>query len=138
MSYGPAINTYRNHAVQTASPLQLIVMLYDGALRFIEAGRDAMARRDLFEQNQQLQKAQNIVSELTASLDLQKGGEVAANLFSLFTFVSGRLVSANIEDDPHYLDEAVKVLAPLRESWAELEKQQRSQATPTEGLRLAS
>lgn len=122
------IDQYRKNAVGGASPLQLVVMLYDGALRSMEAGKQAIASQDLFRQNEQLQKAQRIVSELMASLDMDRGGEVAKNLLSLYTFVYNRLVDANIEDRPEYVDEAIVVMSGLRESWVQLEGQARRKA----------
>lgn len=125
MAYGNAsIDQYRKSAVNSASPLRLVVMLYDGALRFMEATKHAMKEGDLYRQNENCQKAQNIVAELMASLDMARGGEMAQNLFALYTFVYDRLVQANVEDSTVYLEQAQKVMSDLRESWVALEAQQ--------------
>ncbi|MFW5697710.1 MAG: flagellar export chaperone FliS [Fimbriimonadaceae bacterium] len=126
----PYLQQYRRTSVESATPLQLIVMLYDGALRFIEQGKGAMARGAVEEQNAALQKAQKIVAELMSSLDMDKGAEVAKNLLSLYTFTYNRLIEGNCEDDVQKIDQAAEVMRQLRESWAKLEEQSR-QNRPT-------
>lgn len=123
-----SIDQYRKSTVSSASPLQLVIMLYDGALRFMEAGKHAMLKRDVYVQNDNLTKAQRIVSELMSTLDLAKGGEVAANLFSIYTYVYDQLVEANIADTPGLVDECVTIMSELRESWVALEVESRSSA----------
>ena len=128
MAYGnQSLDQYRKAAVSTASPLQLVIMLYDGALRFMQQGKKAMADGDLQDQNEKLQRAQKIVAELMACLDMDQGGEIAQNLFALYDFAYNRLVSANMEDRPDFVDQAMKVLCELRESWVAVEGQQRAE-----------
>lgn len=116
---------YRKNAVTGASPLQLVVMLYDGALRFMEAGRFAMVRNDLETQNDKLQRAQRIVTELMASLDMQRGGELSKNLFGIYSYVLNELVEANLTDKPEPVDRSIKIISDLRDSWASLESARR-------------
>ncbi len=120
MAYGNQAQEYRRNAVLGASPAQLIVMLYDGALRFIEAGRAAMRARDLNRQNDYLVKTQRIVTELLSTLDMEAGGEIAANLARLYEFVLNQLMTANIEDSEPPLDAAAKTLRELREAWVQV------------------
>ena len=120
MAYGNQAHEYRKNAVLGASPAQLVVMLYDGALRFIEGGRAAMRAGDLVRQNELLQRAQRIVAELLGTLDRESGGEIAANLASLYDFAIDRLVKANIEDAEGPLDEAAATLRELREAWVQI------------------
>ena len=101
-------------------------MLYDGALKFIEASRFAMQQKNLPGQSDNLQKAQRIIAELTACLDMEKGGEVSTNLFSLYNFCYSELVIANINDDESKLDGVITVLVGLREGWVQLEAQQKA------------
>lgn len=116
-----------------ASPLQLVVMLYDGAIKFVRQGQAAMEQGRLYDQNEALQRAQRIVVELLSSLDMARGGEVAKNLFGLYTFCYNELIASNVEDDPRKLDPVIKVLNDLRESWTELEKNLRNSATDVGG-----
>jgi flagellar protein FliS len=99
-------------------------MLYDGALRFMEAGRHAMAKGDLEKQNKNLQKAQKIVRELTACLDMSAGGDIAKNLFSLYGYVHNELVRANLAEEYEPIDRCIRILSELRESWMELNRSQ--------------
>jgi flagellar protein FliS len=117
---GQYIQEYRRQSVEGASPLQLVVMLYDGALRFIEAGKEAVRANDLHRQNDQFQRAQRIITELMSCLDMKEGGEVAANLANLYGYAYNQLVIANINNDESAADHAAKVLLELRQSWAEL------------------
>lgn len=121
MAYNKSAFEYKKNAVNGASPLQLIVMLYDGALRFMEAGKHFMKEGNLDKQNDNLQKAQRIIMELMASLDMEKGGEIAKNLFSLYGYVTNELITANINDDTVPIDRSIKVMSDLRESWVALE-----------------
>lgn len=118
-----SVQQYRKAAVNSASPLQLVIMLYDGAIRFMNQAKDAMEKRELERQNEACKRAQDIVSELMSCLDLKQGGEIAQNLFALYTFTFDRIIQANIEDKPELLDQSIQVLAELRESWATLELQ---------------
>ncbi len=111
-------------------------MLYDGAIRFLQTAKDAMERQDLFVQNANLQKAQKIVTELSASLDMKKGGPVAENLFGLYTYCFNEIVEANLLDRVENIDNCLAVLQQLRDSWGELERQQRNPSLMEE--RLAS
>ena len=115
-------NEYLKQNVNGASPLQLVIMLYDGALRFMEAGKHAMANGNLEKQDYYLQKAQKIVFELMSSLDMEKGQDVAKNLFALYGYVVNELVRANMRDRSESVDRAIKVMSQLRQSWVEIEK----------------
>ena len=128
MAYSRTIDQYRKSSIGAASPLQLVVMLYDGALRFMEAGKHAMASGDTYAQNDNLTKAERIVTELLSTLDMTQGGQVAENLFSLYTYVYDSLVEANIEDKPEKIDECAQIFSDLRESWVELERKLREGA----------
>ena len=105
-----------------ASPVQLVVMLYDGALRFMEEGKRAIEAKDLETQNLKLQRAQKIVMELMSTLNFQKGGDIARSLVSLYAYVVGELVEGNMTDDPSRIDNAMKTMRELRDTWVQVEK----------------
>jgi len=130
LSYSRQLQQYQSSQVTSASPLQLVIMLYDGALKFLRQADEAMEKKDLFKQNDAIQRVQKIVAELMSCLDFNHGGEIAQNLFALYSFVYNQLVLANIEDNRDALKEASTLLENLRVSWVELEKQQRSGAIP--------
>ena len=115
---------YQQSQIETASPTRLIVLLYDGAIRFASLGMEAMQAQNYEEQNTYLLKTQRIVTELTTSLDRERGGDVAANLRRIYTFLTEQLVRANMQDDAALLQAALKTLTELRESWIELDRTQ--------------
>ena len=121
MSAGVAergLDSYRRTAVESSSPVQLVVMLYDGALRFCSDARGAILRRDVAAKGKALSKALAIVGELQATLDLERGGDVATSLHQLYSFLTDRLLAASFSQSVEPLDQAVRVLTNLRDAWA--------------------
>lgn len=117
--------TYRSNAVLTASPGQLVLMLYDGALKALAIARDAMSRTEVdFRRmeviNHQLLKAQAIVSELQSGLNFESGGEVATTLNRLYDYYNRRLFEANLRKNIAPVIEVEKLLGELREGWSEM------------------
>lgn len=108
---------YRDDAVLSAPPERLVTMLYDRLLLDIERGETAQRSKDWAEANAQLQHAQAIVSELSASLTDEWNG--SAGLRSLYTFVSQSLIGANIGRDPERARACREIIIPLREAWHE-------------------
>ena len=95
-------------------------MMYDGALKFMEAGRHAMAQGDLAKQNTSLQRAQRIVFELMACIDREKGGEMANSLMAFYTYVLEELVQANCNDESERIDRCIRVFSELRDGWSQI------------------
>ena len=114
-----SLATYENQQIETASPEQLLLMLYDGAIRFLNEALRAMRDEDWETYNAKLIKTQNIVSELMASLDMKLAGELGQNLFKLYDYLHYRLVQANMKKDVDMVDEVLKHLKDLRVTWAE-------------------
>lgn len=112
------INSYRQAEIQSRTPLELVVMLYDGALRFMAEAREAMLRREVRARAEAISRTLAIVSELQSTLDMTAGGEVAAELDRLYSFVRDRLLDASFTQEVAPLDEATKVLRTLREGWS--------------------
>jgi flagellar protein FliS len=116
--------SYRQVAAKTASPGKLVLMLFDGAIRFLETARMGFDKDDPLEFNltinNNIQKAQAIVSELSASLDLQQGGQFAQTMQSLYFYIDRRLDESNRHKEPSGLEDALKRLTELREAWAEM------------------
>lgn len=113
---------YQRARIETATPTQLVVLLYDGAIRFCTMARKAMLARDIDVQNTNLLKSQRIVTELMSSLDRNNGGQVADNLFQLYAFMLEQLVLANMNDNVELIDGVVNILRDLRESWQEIDR----------------
>ena len=114
-----AASTYQQVQVTSRSPLELVVMLYDGALTSLGQARAAIERRDLHAKARAMGKTMAIVHELQNTLDFESGREVALNLDRLYTFVTERLTEANLRLDTAPLDEAERVLVSLRDAWAQ-------------------
>ena len=118
---------YEDNEVNTAEPKQLILMLYSGALGFLE---DALKYIDNYKSydkaNKNLLKAQDIITELILSLDMEKGGKIAQNLFSLYTYMKKELLNANIKKDKEPVQSVIKYLKELKEAWenADVQKTQ--------------
>src|SRR5690348_14179915 len=108
---------YLRTQVESSTPLELVVLLYDAALRCTLAARDAMARRDIAARRDAISKAMAIVSELQATLDLAEGGAIAADLDRLYTWIIGRLTAATTEQRVQPIEEARSVLTTLASAW---------------------
>ena len=115
-----AISAYRRQRVETASPGQLIVMLYDGCIRHCKAAREALAAADRERAVRHLLKAQDIVTELMSSLNVEVGGDLALRLLSLYEYMHRRLVHANVHKDADAVREVEGLLAGLRDAWAQV------------------
>jgi flagellar protein FliS len=115
-----AAGAYVRTEIQSRSPIELVVMLYDGANRCLSQAHDAIERQDGRAKREAISGALAIVMELQNNLDMEAGGEIAASLDSLYGFVNERLIDANRQDDSSAVDQAIRVLTPLREAWIQL------------------
>jgi flagellar protein FliS len=107
--------------VASATPQMLIVMLYDGAIKAIASARSELLRKDFAAKGRQLSKAIGIIDEgLKLSLDLEAGGEIAANLAALYDYMTRQLMVANLHDDIARLDEVTRLLRDLKGAWESL------------------
>ena len=113
------LRQYTNHSAQTATPGQLVVMLYDGFLRFCAQGKAAFERGDVGTAGIRLTRAQDIVTELRVTLDMTQG-EIAQNLASIYDYVGERLTAGRLSTDHSEIDEAVRCMAGLRSAWVQV------------------
>ena len=128
MAYTNAISTYKETRVKTASQGQLIIMLYDEVVKHLDRGLELLGLNTGGKKNpgniekisKAILKAQEIITELTVSLDFEQGGEIARNLFSLYTWFNRELLEANIHQDPHRVTAVRNQLNELRSAWAEI------------------
>ena len=111
---------YQQSQILTASPAQLVVMLYDGARRFLFQAAAAMRDGDRPLTEQRLRRAEDILSELLATLDHQRGGEVAPRLEAIYVFCKAELIRARTGQDPDRIDFVREQLSELREAWAQI------------------
>ncbi|PIE24688.1 MAG: flagellar export chaperone FliS [Planctomycetota bacterium] len=111
---------YRKNLILNATPEKLVLMMYDGALQALERAKIEIQTPGRERSNiagEQLGKAISIIGELRASLDLEQGAEVAANLDRLYEFILDRIYMANIERSSDTLDSAVQIMRTLKEGW---------------------
>lgn len=111
-----AAEAYKRQQILTATPEALTLMLYNGALRFMTEGREALEKKNFEEANISLQKAQNIITEFRVTLNMEY--EIAHQLMPLYNYVYDRLVEANLKSDVDKIDEAKHIITELRDAWA--------------------
>ena len=116
--YATAQQAYRDSAILTATPERLVVMLYDGANRFLIQGAAAMRGGDLTVTNDRLRRAEAIINELRSTLDMS-AGQVATNLESIYAFCQRLLLEARLKQDADKIDHVARLLRELRDAWDE-------------------
>jgi flagellar protein FliS len=112
--------------VAASDPHRLIVMLMDGALERISTARGCMERKETSEKARLINRAVSIIGELRNSLDLSKGGQIAANLAELYDYMCRRLLLATSENKPEMLDEVSTLLHEIRSAWLAIAPEGRS------------
>lgn len=115
-----AYEQYQRNTIMLASPQQLLIMLYDGAIKFIKLARKAIEEKDFGQANYNLVKAQDIISELNINLNMDI--EISKNLRSLYNFINDKLIQANIKKSVEILDEIEPMIEDLRNTWYEASK----------------
>lgn len=120
-----AAEAYLNNRINTASKVDLTLMLYDGIIRFSNMAISAIEEKDIQKTNLNIQKAQAIIFELRNTLDFNI--DLSHQLESLYVFVNGKLSDANIKKDIAPLNEALELIRDLRDTWREVMKNTKSQ-----------
>ncbi len=117
--YANANQAYTSASVMTAPPARLVVMLYDGAIRFLGQAATAMRAGDANATRDRLRRAEAIIEELNVSLDMSQG-EISTRLRSIYLFCKRHLIEAHLRGDVAAVEEVIRLLGELRESWFEL------------------
>jgi len=128
VAYSNALSTYKETRIKTASQGQLIIMLYNEAVRQLDLALDLIRSNDTGKKDPSkiekisnaVVKTQEIVSELMVSLDFEQGGDIATNLFSLYTWFNRELMGANIDQDARRLTAVRAHIDTLRSAWQEV------------------
>lgn len=111
------IRAYQDTAIATQSKGRLIVMLYDGALKFLKLAIKEAEANNYEAKGNYITKAIDIINELNAVLDMDAGGEIAGNLRKLYFFMNDRLSQAHVKNDPHMIIEVITLLEELNQVW---------------------
>ena len=118
-------NAYKTQQIMTAAPEQLTLMLYNGAIRFVEESMTALEQKDFAKSHERNLRAQDIVREFMATLDMKI--ELSKNWLSLYDYIEYRLIQGNIKKDKAQLNEAKSMLTELRDTWVEVMKMTRAE-----------
>jgi flagellar protein FliS len=111
------IAAYQDNAVTTQNKGRLIVMLYDGAIKFMKLAITELEAKNYEAKGNYIKKAQDIITELNAVLNMDVGGEIATNLRKLYCFMNNRLSQASLKNDPQMIRDCIKLMEELNQGW---------------------
>ncbi|MDR2363713.1 MAG: flagellar export chaperone FliS [Spirochaetaceae bacterium] len=147
MAYTNALSAYRETRIKTASQGQLIIMLYDGAIKQLDHGMELLTLNAAGKKDpariegigKAVVKTQEIITELMVSLDFEQGGDIAKNLFALYTWFNQELLEANIAQDVKRIDNVRSMIKDLRNTWVEVIAKNNSEGAsrPSAGINIA-
>lgn len=115
-----AAKAYFQTQVATTSQGKLLLMLYDGCIKFLNQAKVKIDERDYAQKGILISKALDVINELDSSLNAEKGGDLAENLHKLYFYCSTRLLNANLKMNVDYIDEVIKILSGLRSAYAQI------------------
>ena len=126
MSYG--LRKYRTSQANTASREDLLILLYEGAIRFLEKAIAEMEAKNLSEHKMYLRRGLAIIAELQSTLDFDKGGELSMQLFDLYGYMMDQLTQANLRQDMKYVTAVIENLETLLTGWRDAVRQVKEKA----------
>lgn len=117
--YARQMDLYKQNQVETATPEEILILLYEGAIRFLTIARKAQLDNNTQKCHDNILRAQHIITEFMTSLDMEIGGDMALNLYRLYEYLHYRLVQANVKKEVALLDEVLDHLRKLKATWEE-------------------
>ena len=120
MNHLNCYSQYKTNQISLADQGKLILMMYDGAIQFINQAKNKLQNKDLGGMGLYLGKAESVISELSNSLNSEEGGDISKSLERLYTFILKELLLANVRKDPAALDKIISILSKLREGWVQI------------------
>lgn len=134
---------YLKTQIETASQPQLLLMIFDAAVKKLHIARRAIEKKEIEKAHTELTKVQRIFTELMIALDFEKGGDLAENLLRIYDFVYHHLVKANIKQDAAMVDEILPIVEDLRDGWTKavekfLSEQEMVEAQPAQRIASAA
>ncbi len=115
---------YQENKIEGASQAEMIIMLYEGAIKFMNQGILYIESKNIEKSNESIIKAQRIVNELQITLNFDEGGEIATNLYRLYDFCMQELIRANVKKDISGLQNSIGIFENLLEAWKAIANQQ--------------
>lgn len=116
-----AKNMYQQNQILTASPKKLVSLLFEGSIKNLSLAKIYLDKKDYEQVNRVLQKHQDIILELQSTLNFEQGGEVARNLDMMYTYLYEQAMKANVQKNVTIIDDSIKIVKELLESWNEME-----------------
>lgn len=113
----PYVKQYQKNQIETATPEQVLILLYDGAILYLNKAKVGLEQNDLEQWNKNLLGCERIILEFMDTLDMEHGGELAKNLYGLYEYFYNTLVQANMNKNTQKVDEILRHLKGLRETW---------------------
>ena len=125
---------YQEISVNTSSPTRLVVMLYEGTIKFLQQAIDATQRKDFVQKSRSVDRAVAIIQHLQGTLDIEKGQDVAKELDRLYTYMGSRIFEGSAKLDCTAFQEVVKLLGTLLSGWEQVALKEQEQTVPTDWL----
>lgn len=124
MNYGAQLNRYQSTNVQTSGGLELIILCYEKIIHSLYQAKSYFKEKNYESKFNEIKRAINIINELQVSLDMDKGGQVALNLDSIYTYITRTLTDWDMGKNPGGCDEAIRLLIELKDAWEQIRHQQ--------------
>lgn len=116
--YGMQAGAYKNQSIETADRGKLLLMIYDHCIKYCKVAIDSINSHNIEGRTKAIFKIQDGITELICSLDFDKGGEIAKNLYRLYDFYNRHLVEANVKNSVKHIEDVQNMLLELRSAWA--------------------
>ncbi len=142
MDYGKAFKQYNRSSIETASKLELVIMCYEKAVLCLQKSKEHIRDKEFTKKAEKIRTTLNIITELQANLNLDKGGTIAKRLDSLYTYLTSRILLADIQKNLAIFDECINILSELKSGWEGIRPEQEepvpvNTAVPQEIRRLS-
>ena len=132
MVYGKSIKNYDRTLIQTAGKLDLVILCYEKAIQLLNQAKDHYLDHETEKKVYKIKKVIDILNELNGSLNMDKGGQIAVNLQSIYTYLIKIILSGDINKDPSAYDDGIRILSELKEAWDQVSSQETNQDQESE------
>ena len=129
MVYGKSLQNYDRTIIKTSGKLDLVIMCYEKAIQLLNRAKEHLLDQEIEKKVYKTKKVIDIINELNGALDMAKGGQIAVNLQSIYTYLIQRILSGDINKDTSAYDEAIRILSDLKEAWEQISSEEKNQAS---------